>query len=230
MQLRVRQILFFVLFAVVPLVAIGVFDAIRSVRALHALLAAQDGAIAERVAAGISELSALRESDLLLLTSNAETQQLYRAEAAGSLSDRVSARASADLYFRQAWQQFRRSYAWLDFRDRSGRSLYSLGEPPPVQADGQAAGPSPAVMILSRPIPGDSGSPPAGVLVAGARESSLLPMDLLEARFGTAGYTVIVDREAGRVIYHPSNAFRGRAVADLVGPAGWGIEPSVLER
>jgi hypothetical protein len=185
MQLRVKQILFFVLLAVVPLVALGVFDSVRSVRALHALLAAQDSAIAERVAAGISELSALiRESDLLLLTSNAETQRIYRAEAAGSPRDRASARASADPYFRQAWQQFRRSYAWLDFRDRSGRSLYSLGEPPPVPEAGWAAAPSPAVMLLSRPIPSDPGSPPAGVLVAGARESSLLPMDLLQAQFG----------------------------------------------
>jgi signal transduction histidine kinase len=231
MKLRVRLVLFFVLLAVVPLVAVGVFESVRSVRALHALLAAQDGAIAERVAAGIAELSALRESDLLLLTSNAETRRLYRAETAGSPRDRASARASADPYFRQAWEQFRRSYAWLEFRDRSGRSLYSLGEPPPVQENnGQAAAPSPAVMILSRPVPADSGTTPAGVLVAGARTSSLMPMDLLEAQFGRAGYSLIVDRETGRVIYHPRHAFLGRSVADLAGPSGWHIEPSALER
>jgi len=77
-QLRAKLILFFLLLAVVPLVAIGVFDSVRSTRALHALLAAQDSAIAEQVAAGIEDLAARRESDLLLLTSNAETQRLYR--------------------------------------------------------------------------------------------------------------------------------------------------------
>ena len=229
MQLRTKLILFFILLAVVPLVAIGVFESVRSVRTLHALLAAQDSAIVERVSAGITELSALRESDLLLLTSNAETQRLYRAHGASNPKGRVSALASADGYFRQAWQQFSRSYAWLDFQDRSGRSLYSLGEPP-VQGNAQATVPSPAVMILSRPVPGDSGSTPAGVLVAGARASSLMPMDLLEAQFGTAGYTVIVDREARRVIHHPRQAFMGRSVADLVGPLGWRIEPSALEK
>jgi len=55
MQLRARLILFFVLLAVVPLVAVGVFESVRSVRTLHALLAAQDSAITERVAAGISD-------------------------------------------------------------------------------------------------------------------------------------------------------------------------------
>lgn len=229
MQLRAKLILFFVLLAVVPLVAIGVFESVRSVRTLHALLAAQDSAIAERVAAGITELSVLRESDLLLLTSNAETHRLYGAERGGNPADRASALASADRYFRQAWQQFSRSYAWLDFRDATGRSLYSLGEPP-VQGSSQAPASSPAVMILSRSIPGDSGKPPAGVLVAGARTSSLLPMDLLEAQFGTAGYSVVIDRQAGRVIHHPRSAFLGHAVADLVGPSGWHIAPSALER
>lgn len=45
MQLRAKLILFFVLLAVVKLLAIGVFESMRSVRTLHALLAAQDGAI-----------------------------------------------------------------------------------------------------------------------------------------------------------------------------------------
>jgi len=229
MQLRAKLILFFVLLAVVPLVAIGVFESVRSVRALHALLAVQDSAIAERVAAGIVDLSARRESDLLLLTSNAETQRLYRSQGAGDAGERAAALASADRYLRQAWQQFSRSYQWLDFRDSAGRSLYSLGEPP-VQGTDQAALPSRDVRILTRPVPGDPGSPPAGVLVVGARASSLMPQGLLEARFGIAGYTVIVDREAGRVIYHPRHAFWGRSVAELVGPAGWHIDTLALAR
>ena len=227
MQLRAKLILFFILLAVVPLVAIGIFDSVRSVRALHALLAAQDGAIAEQVAAGIVDLAARRESDLLLLTSNAETQRLYRAEVAGDARERAAALASVDRYLRQAWQQFSRSYQWLDFRDRAGRSLYTLGDPP-VQGSDPALVPSRDVLMLSRPIPGDSGAPPAGVLVAGVRASSLMPPDLLEARFGTAGYTVIVDREVGRVIYHPRHAFWGRSVAELVGPTGWHIDMSAL--
>ena len=229
MKLRAKLILFFLLLAVVPLVLVGVFDSVRSVRSLHALLAAQNRAIAERVAAGIQDLSALRESDLLLLTSNAETQRLYRAQGAGDASERAAALVSADRYFRQAWQQFSRSYQWLDFRDPAGRSLYSLGEPP-VQGNDPAPGASPDVLILSRPIPGDPGSPPAGVLVVGARASSLMPQDLLEAGFGTAGYTVIVDREASRVIYHPRHAFWGRPVGELVGSTGWGIDTSALVR
>ena len=229
MQLRAKLILFFLLLAVVPLVAIGVFDSVRSVRALHALLVSQDSAIAEQVAAGTEDLSARRESDLLLLTSNAETQRLYRAQGAGDARERAVALASADRYLRQAWQQFSRSYQWLDFRDRAGRSLYSLGEPP-VQGNDPAPAPSPDVLMLSRPVPGEPGSPAAGVLVVGARASSLMPRDLLEARFGTAGYTVIVDREAGRVIYHPRHAFRGRSVAELVGPTGWRIDTLALAR
>lgn len=120
MQLRAKLILFFVLLAVVPLVAIGIFESVRSVRTLHALLAAQDCAIAERVAAGIAELSALRESDLLLLTSNAETQRLYRAHGAANPRDRASAHASADPYFRQAWG--RPTSGWSRFAKATVRS------------------------------------------------------------------------------------------------------------
>jgi signal transduction histidine kinase len=227
MQLRAKLILFFILLAVVPLAVIGVFDGVRSVRALHALLAAQNRAIAERVAAGIEDLSAQRESDLLLLTSNAETQRLYQAQGAGDARERAAALVSADRYFRQAWQQFGRSYQWLDFRDRAGRSLYSLGDPP-SQGNDPPSVPSRDVLTLTRPVLADPGAPPAGALVVGARAGSLMPQDLLEARFGTAGYTVIVDREAGRVLYHPRHEFLGRAVADLVGPSGWRIDPSAL--
>jgi signal transduction histidine kinase len=227
MQLRAKLILFFILLAVVPLAVIGVFDAVRSVRALHALLAAQNRAIAEQVAAGIAELSAQRESDLLLLTSNAETQRLYRAQSAGDAAERRAALEAADRYFRQAWQQFSRSYQWLDFQDRAGRSLYTLGDPP-VQGNDPAAAPSRDVLTLTRPIPGDPGAPPVGMLLVGARTSSLMPQDLLEARFGTAGYTVIVDRKAGHVLYHPRRAFLGRSVAELAGPSGWRIDTSAL--
>jgi len=228
MQLRAKLILFFILLAVVPLVVVGIFDSVRSVRALHALLAAQNRAIAERVAAGIEDLSARRESDLLLLTSNAETQRLYRAQGAGDARDRAAALASADRYFRQAWQQFGRSYRWFDFRDQAGRSLYRLGDLSDPDLD-RAAAPPPDVMILSRPVPGDPASPPAGLLVVAARASSLMPLDLLEAQFGTAGYTVVVDREAGRVIYHPRRAFLGRSVAELLGSSGWRVERSALD-
>ena len=229
MQLRPKLVLFFVVLAVVPLVAIGVFDSVRSIRALHGLLAAQNRAIAERVAAGIQDLSAQRESDLLLLTSNVETQRLYRAQRAGDAKERAAALASADRYFRQAWQQFRRSYQWLDFRDRAGRSLYALGEPP-APGDGPTAVPSADVLTLSRSVPGEPGSPTAGALVVGARAGSVMPQDLLEARFGTAGYTVIVDREAARVMYHPRHTYWGRPSGELVGPQGWRIDAAALVR
>ncbi len=74
MSLRAKFLALFAALAVAPLIAIGIFDYLHSMRALEALVATQVGAIAERAARELADQYALRESDLLLLAENAETQ------------------------------------------------------------------------------------------------------------------------------------------------------------
>jgi signal transduction histidine kinase len=125
----------------------------------------------------------------------------------------------ANAYLRSAWEQFSRSYEWVEFRDRRGQVLYRLG-----QTLGEAAG----ALTVTKPIMGTSGGPAYGNLVAVVRLDALIPSAVLENRFGRAGYTMVLDRTAGEVVYHPSHALVRQPVAALLGPGGWGVNAALL--
>src|SRR5512147_234022 len=100
MSLRARLIALFCALAVGPLAAIGVFDYFRAHRAVRELVASQAGAIAERTAAELRDRYALRESDFLLLSENAETQRFLRALEGRPAAAVDGARTVADSYLR----------------------------------------------------------------------------------------------------------------------------------
>lgn len=226
MSLRAKLIGFFLLLAVVPLVAVGAVGYLQSMRALRALIAAQTGTIAERAAAELTERYAQRESDLLLLVENQETQRLYRAHASGDAAQWAAELPQADAYLRTAWAQFSRSYERVEFRDRRGFVLYGLGEPSPSAVGTGEAG----ALTVSRPVVDPASGAAGGTLVALVRRDALIPSALLENRFGRAGYTMVLDRAAGEVVYHPSHALVRQRIATLLGPGGWRIDSALLAR
>ncbi|MEK6770015.1 MAG: hypothetical protein AABY85_13670, partial [Gemmatimonadota bacterium] len=190
MSLRAKLIGLFFLLAVVPLVGIGVLGYVQSMRALRALIAAQTGTIAERAGSELSDRYAQRESDLLLLAENAETQRLYRARASGDAAQWAATLPAADAYLRTAWQQFGRSYEWVEFRDGRGFVVYRLGEQGPSAAASGARG----ALTVAKPIVDSRSGAPFGTLVAVVRRDALIPSAVLENRFGRAGYTMVLDR------------------------------------
>ncbi len=232
MSLRAKFLALFAALAVAPLIAIGIFDYLHSMRALEALVATQVGAIAERAARELADQYALRESDLLLLAENAETQRLYRAHANGDAAERRRALSAADEYLSRAWQQFATSYARIEFRDRAGSVLHRLGEQGAGTAPAEPVGSaSPADLLrVVRPIRDLQGQQEMGALVAWIRLDALLPREALETRFGRAGYSVVLDRSTGRVLFHPRHAYRRQNLARLVGPDGWNVDAVVLEQ
>lgn len=74
MSLRAKLLALFLSVAVVPLLAMGGVEYVRSLRALQALIAAQNARVAQRAAETIEARTTLLQSDLLLLAENAETQ------------------------------------------------------------------------------------------------------------------------------------------------------------
>jgi signal transduction histidine kinase len=226
MSLRAKLIGLFFLLAVVPLVGIGVLGYLQSMRALRSLIAAQAGAIAERAGSELSDRYARRESDLLLLAENAETQRLYRARASGDAAQWAAALPVADAYLRGAWEQFSRSYEWVEFRDGRGFVLYRLGEP---LADAAGSG-TRGALTVTKPIVGPGGGPAYGTLVAVVRRDALIPASVLENRFGRAGYTMVLDRGTGEVVYHPRHSLIRQRIPALLGPAGWGVDTALIAR
>ncbi|NIR45959.1 MAG: HAMP domain-containing protein [Gemmatimonadetes bacterium] len=232
MSLRAKFLTLFALCAVVPLVAVGIFDYVYSMRTLEALIASQVNEIAARAATQLRRSYALRESELLLLTENAETQRLYRALTDGDPSARDEALDGAGSYLRQAWNVLSPYYARIEFRDANGSAIYRLpmnasdrsavlgGAPTPYRAD---------VMSVVRPIYDQPSGREVGTLYAALDLDELLPYEQLAARFGETGYSTVVDRSRNTVLYHPSHAYRRQSLGRLLGPDGWNVDPSLIE-
>jgi signal transduction histidine kinase len=233
MSLRAKFLALFAVFAVIPLISIGIFDYVYSMRALEALIATQVDEIATRSATQLQQSYALRESELLLLTENAETQRLYRALASGDARAWEEAFGTADAYLRQAWNVLSPYYAWIEFRDVDGTAVYRLPrdmeDPSPAFRDARAPYRT-NVLTVVRPIYGGAGTGEVGSLLAAIDLEELLPYEELAARFGETGYSTVVDRARQRVLYHPSHAYRDQSLNTLMGPEGWNVDPQVLER
>ncbi len=76
MALRTKLLALFLLLGVLPLLALGLLNYVRSTRALEDLLAARAKATASRAAEALSHRFFLATSDLQFLAENAESQRL----------------------------------------------------------------------------------------------------------------------------------------------------------
>jgi len=230
MSLRAKLIAVFAVFGVTPIVALGVFTYVRSMQAVEDLVATRTAIIAERAAEEIRDRYALRQSDLLLLAENAETQRLYRVLAAGDEERMESARRSADDYLRRVWEVFGASYRRVEFRDAAGALLYELGE---LDEDRNLAGELPArepydVFLVTQPIRDIENENELGTLTATVRIRALLSDEALSVAFGRSGYSAVLDRSSGRVLYHPSRAVFQQPLSTLLGPGGWDLDEALL--
>ncbi len=231
MSLRTRFIALFTLLAVIPLVGVGIFAYVRSMRAVEALVATQVEEIARNTARQVSERYALHESNLLLFAENAETRGLFEARSTGDSARIQAALTTAAPYLDYAWQVLGSAYEWIELRHESGEVLYRMGEGPGGAAPGLGGPSSPedsGWLTLQETIRNSDGSRLGAVVVAVTLDA-ILPYDALETRFGSSGYSVVLDRATGQVLYHPRHAFWRRTVRELAGPQGWNIDPSLFE-
>ncbi|NIN71443.1 MAG: HAMP domain-containing protein [Gemmatimonadetes bacterium] len=230
MSFRTKLLALFAVLGVTPVVVLGVFNYIRSMEAVESLIAARTASIAERAATEIAERYTLRQSDLLLLAENAETQRLFRARAAGDEELVASAYEMADAYLRRAWGVMASSYRWIEFRDNTGALLYSLGVSASQRAMGEEYGGAELQdeIRVNQPIRDIEGTGDFGTLVAAVRTRALIPDEALAASFGRAGYSVILDRAGERVLFHPRRAFLRQDTEVLIGPANWNADPALF--
>jgi signal transduction histidine kinase len=230
MSLRTKLLALFLLLGVLPIVALGVFNYVRSIKAVESLIAARTATIAERAATEIAERYALRQSDLLLLAENSETQRLYRAHSGGDEDALDAAYEMADTYLRRAWDVMAPSYRWIEFRDISGVLLYTLGEGRFERARGEEYGSAELqdVIRVDQPIRDIEGSADIGTLVAAVRTRALIPDEALAASFGREGYSVILDRAGEQVLFHPRRAFLRQHTAVLLGAGNWSVDATLF--
>ena len=230
MSLRAKLLALFAAFGVLPVVTLGVFGYFRSLKSVEDLIRERTAAVTARIADEIQSRYALRQSDLLLFADNAETLRLYQTRAAGDSAGYVAARVAADAFLRQAWDVVGSSYRAITFRDSAGTRLYGLGDREASSESGetQSLGDSRELFTVLEPIRAAGSGRHYGSLEAAVRLRALLPEEALSLSFGAAGYSVILDRRNGRVLYHPQRAHLSQPLSDLLGPAGWNVEPDIL--
>jgi len=197
MSLRAKVLLLFGAFAVLPLLAIGTVDYVRSVRAVDVLVRDQTLLIAERAAREIAERYDAVTANLSLVADNAETRRLL----AGKGRETNEAREVSN-YFRDLWRTIGSDFQWIVIRDSAGRELYTLGEPTFGDSDVEAAAPFLHIEIPAYNTAGLS----AGTVAAAVKLGPMLPADAMASHFGRSGYTALIDRATGRAMYGREHA------------------------
>jgi signal transduction histidine kinase len=149
---------------------------------------------------------------------------------AGSAEEIEAARQAADEYLLQAWQVLGSSDRWAEFRDAAGVLLYRLGPTggePTFAGVAQPIEPS-DVLLITHPIRDLDNGSALGALTAAVRLRTLLPDEALQVAFGRSGYSAVLDRASGRVLYHPSRTFFRQPLSMLIGPDGWDVSAVTL--
>lgn len=135
MSLRAKVLALFGAFAVVPLLAIGIVDYVRSTRAVDTLILGQTAQIADRVAAELADRYATVEANIALVADNEETDSLLAPSAE---RDTLARRRSVEPFFTELWTAIGRDFDWISIRDESGagsrREAYRLGATTPDDA------------------------------------------------------------------------------------------------
>ena len=128
-SLRSRLLLLFAALALGPLATVGLLDYARSRQMIRALIIAQTDTLARRAAASVADRYAVVRSDILLISENAEVQQLFRTLARGDSSAIRGARRDADDYLQSVWRLVGPSYYTAELTDARGvRLWFAVGD------------------------------------------------------------------------------------------------------
>ncbi len=218
MSLRSKLLVLFLAFAVVPVLALGGYEFFASLRAVESLVATQNSRVAARAARALESRGQVLESDLLLLSENVETQRWL-----GSPGDSVRSRA-AESFMQEAWGRIGAGYSGLTLTDTMGRRLLQLGS---SRQNGRQDPERESLAPIVRPIHELHTGRLLGRIALRPQVGSILPLDLMGSGLGERSFGMVVDRSAGRTIYHPRAGISDQSLAATFGP---GFDPVSLER
>lgn len=232
MTLRTKFLALFLVLGVLPLLGLGVWGYVQSTRALEDLLATRTQAIARRTADEVAHRYALAVSDLQFLADNAETQRLLVGGAGpgGGLPD--ADRLQVESFLDDAWETVGVSWRWAELTASSGELTYRLGAGAGGTVSDREGGPvgGPTELLVTRPILDleQRTRVQIGMLRGSLPLHEVLPGSELAAGFGEAGYSVVIDRERGEVLFHPRRAVLRQTLPSLLGPGGWDLDSELF--
>ena len=190
MSLRAKVLLLFVTLAVIPLVTMTVFDYLQSVGSLEGLIRSQNGGVAQVAAREVSQLYARRQEELDGILTGPEVR-------------RLAARGEADSTAAATWRaEVQRVSGWIagaQLIDGRGRVVASVGD----VAGGEGAGcpGRQSRVVLSHTAEAAGGSGSNLTVRAAAEADSVFPAEALGSRVGPSGFTAVVNRRTGELVY-----------------------------
>lgn len=199
MRLRNRLLFLFAVFAVLPLLAMGGFDYARSLRHLEAVLSTQTAALSERAARELRDRLDALESDITLLSRNAESEALLRSAAGPDSAATRAARQAASLYWDELWRNIRQGYQQITLYDAAGNAQLRRVESP------DPSSPRTRDLTQVRDIHDPASGALLGRLELTPRLADLFRSPVFRSAFGSGGRTLIVDRRDRQVLADPGN-------------------------
>src|SRR5262245_393337 len=178
MRLRHKLLLSFLLFGVLPLLAMGTRSYVRATRALEGLIGQETSQIAAKVARELEDRFDLQESDEALLGGNDATTRLLRARLGGRNDEVRTIEPEMRAYSADVWGTIQGSYEYAVIRDANGTTVLMLGEAD--RANPQAGPLRPTRLTLKDPETGTT----LGELEILPRLSEFTRTPALERRFG----------------------------------------------
>lgn len=212
-SLRHRVLLLFAILAVGPLLALGMLDYIHARRAVERIIVSRTDASAKQAVELIAARYALVESDALLLSDNAETQDLFARIAAGDSTHIAAARASTDTFIRTVWEHAGSSYQSLEMRDARGSLVFRIA----ADSDVATAIKDDTLPPMVQPIM-QADNRLLGSVVLRPLGRAVLPAQLSGLAFGRSGYVLVTDSSAKRVLYDSRRPAHSASVIEVLGP------------
>lgn len=218
MRLRQKLLLSFLLFGVLPLIAMGVRSWTQSSRAVEGLIGRETAQIAERTARELRERLDLQESDYALLSRSDPILRLLRARVSRDSGSLDGLEREMRGYATELWSTIQASYVYAEVKDVRGEKVVSLGD---QSAATPARGGEP-VFAVGREVPDPESGKRIGTLLVVARLRDLTRGPVFERRFGDQGWTTVIggnDRQVLRAI--PDSAPAGELpLTRMTGPSG----------
>lgn len=205
MSLRSKILALFVTLALAPLLAVGISDYVQSVRLVARLVEANLTISAERAARAIGWQYETAEADLR------------------ALAEEYAARRGAGNTASPRWAELSERFDALEVRLASESAALVLKE---AAADATPCGG--ALVRLEAPLARSASSAAGATLVGVVSVHRLLEEGALVQPFGRTGYTLLVDRNAGHVLYDRSCPAAGPAPARFEGEDGETIDAAAL--
>jgi signal transduction histidine kinase len=196
-SLRSKLIALFCALAVAPLLALGVFQYVRSTNAVRDLLRAQTSAVAMRVNAQTSNRVSTVRGELALLANNGDVVRLLATHGDPR---------EAEQFVVAAMRNLGAPFDTVVYRDTTGAAVLVVPGTDTLAHRGTAPGSpttddaGPGTPRRQFVLPVSDGRRRLGTMTTSTAMDVLVPPTLLDAKVGLTGYTLIIDRLSRRAL------------------------------